>query len=201
MILSDQTIRYMIKTGVLSIDPMCDKTIQPASIDLRIGDQFLFPKTKQTGSKLEKEYTSTDDSGNIFHQKYSSNGVLSLKDKIEYSKIKSPEIGLPPKCFALATTMEYIKLPKNIGAIIQGRSSIGRAGLFIENAGWIDPGFEGQITLELYNANNSHLMIQAGIRVCQLILFEIDKVPTNLYNGKYQKQRGVTGSKIHEDSQ
>lgn len=174
MILSDYTIRELIETGRLSIEPMCDKSIQPASIDLRIGDHFIFPR--------------------------SNDGILSLKDKIEYDELTSPEIGLPAHCFALATTMEYIKLPNDIGAIIQGRSSIGRAGLFIENAGWVDPGFEGELTLELYNANNVHMMIQAGTRVCQLILFRVDGVPTNVYNGKYQGQRGATGSKIYEDT-
>lgn len=162
-----------MERGRLSIEPMCEKTIQPASIDLRIGNHFSFPRTDSK--------------------------AFSLKTEIEYDEITADEIGLPPKCFALATTVEYIKLPKDVGAIVQGRSSIGRAGLFIENAGWVDPGFEGEITLELFNANDNYMMIQAGTRVCQLVLFKVDGVPLNVYNGKYQKQRGATGSKIHED--
>lgn len=189
MILSDYTIKEMMNDGRLSISPMCDETIQPASIDLRISDQFAFPITERK--------TNQDP----FNLQNKEKIILDLKKEIKYNKITSPEIGLPPKCFALATTMEYIKLPNDVGAIIQGRSSIGRAGLFIENAGWVDPGFEGELTLELYNANDAHIMIQAGTRVCQIILFRIDGVPINMYNGKYQGQRGVTGSKIHEDSQ
>ena len=101
--------------------------------------------------------------------------------------------------FLLATTIEYVKLPSNLTAFVEGRSSIGRMGLFIQNAGWVDPGFEGQITLELYNANRLPIKLISGWRVCQLVFASMDKcrVP---YVGKYQGQRNATGSKIFMDN-
>ena len=71
-------------------------------------------------------------------------------------------------------------MPDNLTAFVEGRSSLGRLGLFIQNAGWVDPGFQGEITLELFNANR-----------CAI---ELDP-----YEGKYQRQRGATGSRVFMD--
>jgi len=99
----------------------------------------------------------------------------------------------------LATTREYIKLPRDLTAFVEGRSSIGRIGLFIQNAGWVDPGFEGNITLELYNANSLPIKLKAGRRVCQLVFCKMDQAAAQSYNGKYQGQKKSTGSRIHQD--
>ena len=107
------------------------------------------------------------------------------------------EIG--PKEFLLATTVEYIKLPSHITAFVEGRSSLGRLGLFIENAGWVDAGFEGQITLELYNANSVPIRLYVGMRICQLVFAKLDRIPDKVYSGKYKGQRGVTPSRIEMD--
>ena len=104
-----------------------------------------------------------------------------------------------PGQFVLATTMEYFALPNNMTAFVEGRSSLGRLGLFIQNAGWVDPGFEGEITLELYNANRYAIELQAGRRVGQLVFAQLDENALNPYNGKYQKQKGATGSKVFLD--
>ena len=82
---------------------------------------------------------------------------------------------IPPHGFVLGTTLEWIKLPNNITAFVEGRSSIGRLGLFIQNAGWVDPGFEGNITLELYNANQVPIELSSGRRICQLVFAELDQ--------------------------
>ncbi len=74
-------------------------------------------------------------------------------------RIEKDEIVIPPHSFLLATTVEFIRLPANVTAFVEGRSSIGRMGLFIQNAGWVDPGFEGTITLELFNANRLPLRL------------------------------------------
>lgn len=71
--------------------------------------------------------------------------------------------------------MEYVRLPNNLTAFVEGRSSIGRMGLFIQNAGWVDPGFEGEITLELYNANQLPIRLKSGRRVCQLVFAQMDQ--------------------------
>src|SRR5690606_36489379 len=120
---------------------------------------------------------------------------------ILYREIESDEITIPPHSFLLATTEEYIKMPDDLTAFVEGRSSIGRIGLFIENAGWVDPGFEGQITLELYNANSLPIRLKAGRRICQLVFCKMDQVALAPYRGKYQGQRRATGSRVFLDSE
>jgi dCTP deaminase len=71
---------------------------------------------------------------------------IDLNSDIKYRSLEGPTITIPPHSFLLATTMEVVRLPDNLTAFVEGRSSIGRIGLFIQNAGWVDPGFEGQIT-------------------------------------------------------
>jgi len=105
---------------------------------------------------------------------------------------------LKPKEFCLASTVEYVEIPFNVSAEVQGKSSIGRAGLFIHNAGWIDPGFRGQITLELFNASPNPIVLNSGIAICQFT-FAYTYGVEFLYNGKYVGQRGTTTSRIHLD--
>ena len=108
---------------------------------------------------------------------------------------------LLPGQFVLATTMEYIGLPDNLTAFVEGRSSLGRMGLFIQNAGWVDPGFQGEITLELFNANRCAIELKAGRRVGQLVFAELDQTAQNPYRGKYQGQKGATGSRVFLDAE
>ena len=93
------------------------------------------------------------------------------------------------------------ELPDNLTAFVEGRSSLGRMGLFIQNAGWVDPGFKGEITLELYNANRCAIELKAGRRVGQLVFAEMDDVALNPYCGKYQGQTGATGSRVYKDKE
>ncbi|MBU1151751.1 dCTP deaminase, partial [Patescibacteria group bacterium] len=109
------------------------------------------------------------------------------------------EFTIPPHTFLLATIQEYIKLPNNLTAFVEGRSSIGRIGLFIQNAGWVDPGFEGRITLELYNASSLPIVLKAGKRICQLVFAQMDQEAENPYRGKYQGQSQTVGSRVFQD--
>ena len=95
--------------------------------------------------------------------------------------------------------METIILRDNLTAFAEGRSSLGRMGLFIQNAGWVNPGFRGEITLELFNANHCAIQLQSGRRVGRLVFSKMDGCALNPYNGKYQGQRGATGSKVFMD--
>lgn len=187
MILSDKTIREYLDQGILSIDPLEDNQIkdsnfrmglqiQPASVDLRLGKHFL---------KLNENDIA----------------CIDLEHPASYVSIERDEIILPPKSFILATTLEYIKLPNHLTAFVEGRSSIGRMGLFIQNAGWVDPGFEGEITLELYNANQLPIKLRTGRRICQLVLAQMDQVARFPYRGKYQGQRNATGSRVYNDTE
>ena len=176
MILSDVTLKSMLNSGELVVDPLTEEQIQPASIDVRLSDHFL----KVDENRLE---------------------VIRLDKEVSYEEITQSEIVIPPNSFLLATTREYICLPNDVTAFVEGRSSIGRIGLFIQNAGWVDPGFEGMITLELYNANRLPIRLQAGRRICQLVFARMDQTTPNPYRGKYQGQRNATGSRIALDSE
>ena len=109
------------------------------------------------------------------------------------------QIVIPPHSFLLASTRERIRLPDDVTAFVEGRSSIGRIGLFIQNAGWVDPGFEGNLTLELYNANRLPIRLQTGRRICQLVFARMDCAAQAPYRGKYQGQSRATGSLISLD--
>ena len=89
----------------------------------------------------------------------------------------------------------------DITAFVEGRSSLGRMGLFIQNAGWVDPGFKGEITLELFNANRCAIELNVGRRVGQLVFAKLDDKALNPYKGKYQGQKGATGSKVYLDKE
>ncbi|RAP32419.1 dCTP deaminase [Candidatus Marinamargulisbacteria bacterium SCGC AG-414-C22] len=176
MILSDKTIRRLLDEKKLVIDPISENSIQPASVDCRIGSHYLLIDDNQIES-----------------------GILSFDQEIKYREINNDSIIIPPHSFLLATTMEYIKLPNGYSAFVEGRSSIGRMGLFIQNAGWVDSGFEGRITLELYNANSLPIRLDAGRRVCQLVFCQMDQCSENPYQGKYQGQLQSVGSRIFKD--
>ncbi len=176
MILSDKTIRQMLASGTLKVEPIQDEQIQPASIDLRLGRFFL---------KVDENCTE----------------CITMKEQLKYVEMEREEIVIPPQTFMLATTMEYIKLPDRITGFVEGRSSIGRMGLFIQNAGWVDAGFEGEITLELFNANILPIKLEAGRRICQIVLAQMDSAADRPYSGKYQYQKGAVGSRVFLDQE
>ena len=128
-------------------------------------------------------------------------GIITMENEIRYNTITADTYLLLPGQFVLATTMEYFRLPDNLTAFVEGRCSLGRMGLFIQNAGWVDPGFEGEITLELFNANRCAIRLQAGRRVGQLVFAQMDAPALVPYQGKYQGQRGATGSRVFQDKE
>lgn len=176
MILSDKTIVRMLEEKVLSISPIEKGQIQSASVDIRLSNTFSIVED-------------------------SSTGIINLEDEIKYKTIQSDTYVLLPNQFVLATTMEFLDLPDNLTAFVEGRSSLGRMGLFIQNAGWVDPGFKGEITLELYNANRCAIELKSGRRVGQLVFAKMDDRAWHPYNGKYQGQRGATGSRVYMDNE
>lgn len=176
MILSDTTLHALIASGELSVSPLAENSIQPASIDCRLGDHFLIV------DETESE-------------------VITLDQAIHYKEVTNNSIIIPPHQFLLATTLETIKLPSDLSAFVEGRSSIGRIGLFIQNAGWVDAGFEGKITLELYNANSLPIRLEAGRRICQLVFCKMDRPAEKPYLGKYQGQSRAVGSRIFLDEE
>ena len=176
MILSDKTIYKMLEEKTLVAEPIEKEQVQPASVDIRLGNTFAIVED-------------------------SSTGIIQMDKEIKYKKIISDSYILLPNQFVLATTMEYFELPDDLTAFVEGRSSLGRMGLFIQNAGWVDPGFKGEITLELYNANRCAIELKAGRRVGQLVFAKMDDKALNPYKGKYQGQKGATGSRVYLDKE
>lgn len=175
MILSDKTIIRMLRENTLKISPITPEQIQPASVDIRLGNTFGIVEDTITG-------------------------VIDLDSKVSYKTIETDTYVLLPGQFVLATTMEYFELPDDLTAFVEGRSSLGRMGLFIQNAGWVDPGFKGEITLELFNANRCAIKLTSGRRLGQLVFARMDEPAMKPYCGKYQGQTGATGSRVYLDS-
>ena len=174
MIYSDYNLKEALASGHIIIDPISESQIQPASIDLRLGNHFLVPEPFKKAN---------------------------LCSKIMYKNINNNKFVLFPGHMILATTLERVSLPLDICGRLEGRSSIGRLGLFIHNAGFIDPGFDGQITLELINMGNSSIQLESGRRICQIVFEELKDPCMIGYKGKYQHQNGATGSRIYLDDE
>ncbi len=174
MILSGQTIRKLVKEGQLVIDPFREDSLQAASYDFHLAPDFLIVDANAMD-------------------------VITFDKEITYREIKGSEITIPPYGFILASTEEFLKVPANMTVRVEGRSSIGRMGLFIQNAGWIDPGYEGRITLELYNANPLPIKLTAGRRICQFVFTFTDEPVEKPYAGKYKGDRGTVGSRVFKD--
>jgi dCTP deaminase len=179
MILSDKAIKKAIEDHRISIyyDNMNDlrvPCIQPASLDIRLGRSFAIPNVK----KWE---------------------VIRFDESMSYKYINQESFILAPGDFVLGTTMERIKIANDLTAFVEGRSSIGRLGICVQNAGWVDPGFEGEITLELYNMSNHPIELISGARVAQLVFAQMDQEAENPYTGKYQGQKGATGTLLFKD--
>lgn len=187
MILSDLGIKYRIGKGSIVIDPIddWDVQIQPASVDLRLSNIILaFKRGSDAIDPMKKE---TIDS-------------ITEKQEIENYTV------LQPGEFILGSTIEKVTLPPDIAGKVEGRSSIGRLGISVHTtAGFIDPGFSGNITLEISNSGMYPVIITPGIRICQIVFYAMSSPADRPYGAgrgsKYIDQDGPVGSRITEDFQ
>lgn len=187
-ILSDKTIKEYLEEGKIVIDPLKDEQqIQPSSVDMRLGDEFKVFKV------IRKPYIDPKDEEDI-------------AEYMESSTVPEGEAFIiHPNEFALATTQEYVKVPDDLVARVEGRSSMGRLGVTMHvTAGYVDPGFEGRITLEISNIGSMPVALYPGQRVCQLV-FETMTTPAELpyghpkRNSKYMKQLKPESSRVKLD--
>lgn len=187
-ILSDKTIKEYLEEGKIVIDPLKDEQqIQPSSVDMRLGDEFKVFKV------IRKPYIDPKDKEDI-------------AEYMESSTVPEGEAFIiHPNEFALATTQEYVKVPDDLVARVEGRSSMGRLGVTMHvTAGYVDPGFEGRITLEISNIGAMPVALYPGQRVCQLV-FETMTTPAELpyghpkRNSKYMKQLKPESSRVKLD--
>ena len=184
MVLSDRTIRAEIEAGRIVIDPFDDRLIQPSSVDVRVDSRFR-----------------------VFHNaRYPYIDVRQpMDDLTELVEIKDREqpFSLHPGEFVLGQTLETITLPDDIVARLEGKSSLGRLGLLIHStAGFVDPSWEGNLTLELSNVANLPITIYHGMPIGQISFMRMDAPVEHPYGAeevgsKYQGQAEPTASRFY----
>jgi dCTP deaminase len=188
MILSDIDILNELEDGRLKIDPLedIDTQIQPSSVDLRLGSEFL------TFNYTNIPYIDPKDE--------EQTNTYTSKITIENDEI----FVLHPGDFVLGTTKETVEIPAGLVAEVNGRSSLGRLGVLVHaTAGVVDPGYCGEITLELSNIGRAPIALTPGMRICQILITELRTEADRPYGeergSKYQGQKGPEGSKIGRD--
>jgi dCTP deaminase len=184
VILSDRSIREEIAKGRIKIEPLDESCIQPASLDLKIDRYF----------RLFRNHTLR-----VIDVKEDQEELTEL---VEVSE-EAPLI-LHPGEFVLGSTLEKVTLPDDIVGRIEGKSSLGRLGLLIHStAGFVDPGWEGYLTLELANLSNLPITLYPRMRIAQISFFRMTtpaEVPygSKMIGSKYQHQRGPTPSRYFQ---
>ncbi len=170
MILSDSSIRSLIESGELSIDPLYNDTIRENGVDMRIGPEIAFPIV--TGEVIDP---IRDNPAKHF-------SVREIPDE---------GIIIPGNTSILLVTEEYVRMPKDVAALCGLRSSIARWG-FVAPPTLIDAGFEGQLTIEVMWTRPAPVKLYKGIRFLHVVFFRVEGEVERPYSGSYQGQRGVT---------
>lgn len=188
MILSDRDLRARLKAGDLVVEELEDEQIQiqPASIDLRLDSEFMVYRRRAVIC-LDPQQPET------------------LQRAVDLVRVERGEaFVLHPGAFALGSTSERVKIPADLVAQVNGRSSIGRLGVIVHaTAGFVDPGFEGQITLELSNVGPLPVRLYPGMRIAQIVLCRMSsaaEIPYGEARGSsYQGQQGPLMSRVRLD--
>lgn len=181
-LLSDNDIVGTLKTGWLKIEPWDVKMLQPASVDVRLGDQIRIFKDWATYLPIDPKEADSDASD-----------LVTIPAGAHFP--------LGPGQFILGTTLERVTLPDNLGARFEGKSSLGRLGLLTHvTAGFIDPGFTGNITLELHNLRARPLVLWPGMKIGQICFYDLSSRALKPYGqaqNNYQQQSGPVASRAH----
>ncbi|MBV9311883.1 MAG: dCTP deaminase [Solirubrobacterales bacterium] len=171
----------LVRAGRIRIDPWDPSLVQPASVDLRLGDSFR-----------------------VFHNHRAS--AIDLRDPPanlteEVVVAQEDSFVIHPGEFCLGRTLEWVELPEDIVARIEGKSSLGRLGLIVHaTAGFCDPGWKGTLTLELNNLTRVPIKLYPGLLIAQLSFMALDRAAQRPYGSPelgshYQGQRAATESR------
>ncbi|MBI2917689.1 MAG: dCTP deaminase [Chloroflexi bacterium] len=185
MVLSDRDIKAEIGRGRIAIEPLDPACIQPASVDIHLGNRFrVFRNTRRPYIDVR----------------------LDMEDLTELVQQGDSEpFILHPGEFVLGVTHESVSLPDDIVARLEGKSSLGRLGLLIHStAGFVDPGWQGHLTLELSNVARLPITLFPGMRIGQVSFLRLSSPAERLYGvaglgSKYQGDEGPTPSRYHLD--
>jgi dCTP deaminase len=183
VVLSDRTIKLEIAKGRISVAPLDPDDIQPSSIDLHLGGNFqVFRNSRYPYIDPAREQPG-------------------LMERVMAS-VEEPFV-LHPGEFALGTTVERIALPDDLVGRLEGKSSLGRLGLLIHStAGYVDPGWEGTLTLELSNVANLPILLVPGMKIGQISFAQMTTAVDRPYGhpdlgSKYRGQDSATPSKMY----
>jgi dCTP deaminase len=185
VILSDRSIREELAAGRIEIDPFDEGCLQPASVDLRCDNLF----------RVFRNYTSQ-----VIDVKVDQRDLTELVE-IDHDGF----FILHPGEFVLGSTLERVALADDLVGRVEGKSSLGRLGLLIHStAGFVDPGFDGHITLELSNVANLPITIYPRMKIGQISFLRMTTPAEHPYGSsttgsKYQGQRGPTPSRYFEN--
>jgi dCTP deaminase len=185
VVLSDRTIRRLLGEGRIGIDPYDESLIQPSSVDVRVdrffrvfhNNRYPFIDVREEQEDLTELVEVEDDSPFVLH----------------------------PGEFVLGSTLERVTLPDDLVARLEGKSSLGRLGLLIHStAGFIDPGWDGHVTLELANVANLPITVYPEMKIGQLSFVQLTEPAEHPYGSdglgsKYQGQRGPTPSRYWQN--
>lgn len=198
MILSDSTLRDAVRTKRIGFNvELVDEQFQPASIDFTLSRHFR--AFKNAGLMQQPQVLQS-------YMGFSPKpiDVANFDPEEEMESFEADHLILGPHQFCLGSTAERVRLPADLRGVLYGRSSLARLGLVVHTvAGNLDPGFDGEITLELLNVGSRTLKIPAGWRVAHVSFEELDMAAGQPYgikkNSKYQGQSGATASRIKND--
>ncbi len=181
MLLSDKSIKEAIRAERIVIDPFEESFIQPASVDLRLGKKLrVFHSTRIPYIDVKQE-------------------LADLTEIVEIDEVNP--FFLHPSEFALGVILENVRLPRDIAGRLDGKSSLGRLGLLVHStAGWVDPGWNGHLTLELSNVSQLPITLYYGMKISQISFLQLTTPAehpygSSLLGSKYQDQAEPTPSR------
>jgi dCTP deaminase len=185
VLLSDRSIRAELERGGIAIEPLAEGAIQPSSVDLRLDSSFrIFHNHSVPVLDVRTDQSTITE-------------VIELHDE--------RPLTLQPGELILGSTLERVSLSDRLVGRLEGKSSLGRLGLLVHStAGFIDPGWTGHLTLDLYNAAKLPILLYPGMKICQVSFLEMTTPADTLYGSdearsKYQGQRGPDPSRYYRD--
>jgi dCTP deaminase len=185
MLMSDRDIRASIEAGQIGLEPLEMGLLQPSSIDVR----------------LDRFFRLFDNHKYAFIDPAEQQDELTRLIEVDPTE---PFI-LHPGEFVLGSTYEFVTLPDDVAARLEGKSSLGRLGLLTHStAGFVDPGFKGHVTLELSNVATLPIKLWPGMKIGQLCFFKLTSASehpygSEKYSSRYQGQRGPTASRSYKN--
>lgn len=183
MILADSEILRRVGLGLIEIEPFDPRNVQPSSVDLTLGSEFV-------QFRMHSDLMTPID-------------PFVPMEESDVVRFEADEFALAPGQFALATTVERIQIHRTLVGRLDGKSSLARLGLVVHaTAGFVDPGWNGQLTLEIFNFAPRPILLRPGMRIAQISFTEMVGQVQMPYGSmplgsKYQDQQGATISMYH----